>query len=171
MNLWMLRWGGPAADPANPTPYFAIVDREFSPYAGFGILQAASQTPATIGAGTHAWGNPAIVPTALGQWRISVHGTQIGIRGGTGTISVVIDNAPATTVTLTGGDDIMAARLSDAPHTVTITNLPTEPQALLIWRQQPWRWLFGALPITLTIGLGLALWRVFVRPTAITDNR
>jgi hypothetical protein len=171
MNLWMLRWGGPPADPANPTPYFAVVDRDFSPYAGFGILQTASQTPATIGAGTHAWGNPAIVQTTPGQWRITVHGTQIGIRGGTGTISVAIDDAPATPVTLTGGDDMIASRLSDAPHTVTITDLATAPQALLIWRQQPWRWLFGALPITLTIGLGLTLWRVFVRPTTITDNR
>jgi hypothetical protein len=84
---------------------------------------------------------------------------------------VVIDNAPATPVTLTGGDDIIATRLSDSPHIVTITDLATTPPALLIWRQQPWRWLFGALPIILTIGLGLALRRVFVRPTTITDNR
>ena len=149
--------------PANPTPYFAVVDRDFSPYAGFAILQTASQTPASIGAGTHAWGNPAIVPTAPNQWRINVTGNQIGIRGGSGTISVAIDNAPATPITLTGGDDIITPRLNDASHTVTITDLATVPQALLVWRQQPWRWLFGALPITLTIGLGLALRRLFIR--------
>ncbi|MCX6016070.1 MAG: hypothetical protein NT020_10875, partial [Chloroflexales bacterium] len=80
-----------------------------------------------------------------------------------GTISVAIDNAPATPITLTGGDDIIASRLSDAPHTVTITDLTTAPQALLIWRQQPWRWLFSALPIILTIGLGLTLRRLFIR--------
>jgi hypothetical protein len=163
MNLWMLRWGGPAADPANPTPYFAIIDRDFSPYAGFDILQTASQTPAIIGAGTHAWGNPAIVPIAPGQWRINIQGTQIGIRGGSGTISVAIDNAPATPITLTGGDDIIARRLSDSPHFVTITDLPTAPQALQVWRQQPWRWLFGALPIILTLGLGVALRQLFLR--------
>jgi hypothetical protein len=117
--------GWTAADPANPTPYFAVVERDFTPYAGFDILQAASQTPAIIGAGTHAWGNPAIVPATPAQWHISVYGTQIGIRGGTGTINVAIDNAPTTPITLTGGDDIIATRLSDSPHQITITDLPT----------------------------------------------
>jgi hypothetical protein len=81
MNLWMLRWGGPAADPANPTPYFSIMAPDFTPYPAYGIIQSALQQPTYAGAGSHDWSHPAIQSLGGDRYRIAFTGTGVGIRG------------------------------------------------------------------------------------------
>lgn len=145
MNLWMLRWGGPAPDPANPTPYFAIIAPDFTPYAGFATVQQAMHVPATIGAGTYAWTNPAIVRIDERTWQVSFHGTQVAVRSLLADASVRIDDGEPTAIPRGEGDTLVARGLTDAPHRLTIHSAQP-PTALLVWRQQPWRIVFALMP-------------------------
>ena len=145
MNLWMLRWGGPAPDPANPTPYFAIYAPDFTPLAGVTAIQQAMQTPATLGAGTYAWQNPAIRRIDEQTWQVMVHGTQVAIRSLPADATVRIDDGEATYVPMGQGDTVVARELTDAPHRLTFQSAQT-PSALLVWRNQPWRYAFSVLP-------------------------
>jgi hypothetical protein len=150
MNFWMLRWGGPPADPANPTPYFAIMAPDFTPYPGYLALQAATAHP-LLGVGNHLWSHPAIQMPRAHTWQFTTHGTQIALRGATGSIDIHIDDAPPTTLTLDGADTFIARGLSDAPHTIRISgSFVTPPSHILVWRHQPWRWLFAGLPVLIT---------------------
>lgn len=145
MNVWMLRWGGPAADPANPTPYFALVAPDFTPFAGFPIVQHASSTPATLGAGHFAWQNPAITHVDASTWRVTFVGTQVAIHSPPADVTIRIDDGAAYTVTVTQNETILAHDLRDTPHVMTLQS-PTTPTALLVWRAQPWRMIFAVLP-------------------------
>lgn len=145
MNVWMLRWGGPAADPANPTPYFALVAPDFTPYPGFATVQHAMNTPAIVGAGTYAWTNPAITRLNDTTWRVSFHGTQVAVRGVPADATVQIDAEDAQYVPIGHGETVLARGLRDAPHTLTLQTA-TPPTALMVWRTQPWRILFELIP-------------------------
>ncbi|MFM2310257.1 MAG: hypothetical protein RLY87_2379 [Chloroflexota bacterium] len=161
MNLWMLRWGGPPADPANPTPFFAIMAPDFAPYPAYGIIQATMQNPSSAGAGSHAWSHPAIQSLGADSYRITFSGTAVGIRGLTADLSVSVDNGPVTYVSTGSGEAVLASGLADGVHTLTISGIRQAPTALLVWRNQPWRWLFAALPVVLTAALAYTLSRVF----------
>lgn len=164
MNLWMLRWGGPPADPANPTPFFAIMQPDFTPLPAYDALRTALAAPAFAGAGAHAWQHPAVVTTATGT-TIAFTGTAVGLRGATGDFMVSIDGGPAVYTSCGGGDCRLVSGLADTTHNAVVTGLTSTPQALLVWRDQPWRWLFVALPLLLTAGLAYALFRLFAPST------
>jgi hypothetical protein len=150
MNFWMLRWGGPPADPANPTPYFAIMAPDFTPYPGYMALQTAATAP-LLGVGNHLWNHPAIQGDPARGWQFTMHGTQALLRGATGTITVQVDDDAPVTLTLNGTDTLIAQGLSDTPHTIRIRgSFATPPSHILVWRHQPWRWLFAGLPILIT---------------------
>ena len=161
MNLWMLRWGGPPADPANPTPFFAVMAPDFSPYPAYGIIQTAMRRPSIAGAGSHAWSHPAIQSLGDATYRISFSGTAVGIRGLATDVTVTVDDGPAVYQSTGNGDAVLATGLADGDHTLTISGIGQPPTALLVWRDQPWRWLFAALPILLTGALASAIARVF----------
>jgi hypothetical protein len=169
MNLWMLRWGGPPADPANPTPYFAVLAPDFTPYPGFATIQQATSTP-LMGAGAHLWSHPAVRTNADGTTMLRVHGTQIALRGAQGAVIVTVDQQSPVTVTLTGDDDVVVSGLNDAVHTVTISGLTTPPTAVLVWRQQPWRFVFALLPVIGVVGLSIILYRLWA-PSSTTESR
>lgn len=145
MNLWMLRWGGPAADPANPTPYFAIIAPDFTPYTGFAIIQNAMNTPPIIGAGTYPWSHPAIRQIDTQTWRVSFHGTQVAIQSSATDARIRIDDGDLDDQSVGAGETILAQGLADAPHVLTYQS-SVPPTTLHIWRTQPWRILFEFLP-------------------------
>lgn len=145
MNLWMLRWGGPAADPANPTPYFAIIAPDFTPYTGFEIIQNAMNTPPIIGAGTYPWSHPAVRQIDAQTWRVSFHGTQVAIQSPTTDARIRIDAGDLNDQSVGNGETILAQGLADAPHVLTYQS-SEPPTTLRIWRTQPWRILFEFLP-------------------------
>ena len=162
MNLWMLRWGGPAADPANPTPFFSVMAPDFTPYPAFAIIQTAMQRPISAGAGSHAWSHPAIQSLGDATYRITFSGTALGIRGLAADLSVRVDDGAAQYHSTGSGDAVLVSGLTDGIHIVTISGIGQPPTALLVWRDQPWRWLFAALPILLTSALAYAITRVFL---------
>jgi hypothetical protein len=164
MNLWMLRWGGPPADPANPTPYFAIMARDFTPLPAYERLRAAMALPAVAGAGAHAWAHPAVV-TSADQTSIVFSGTRVGVRGANSDLMVSVDGGEAVYTSCGSGDCVLARGLADTTHTVVVRGLTSAPSALLVWRDQPWRWLFAALPLLATLGLAIALIRLYTNST------
>ena len=162
MNLWMLRWGGPAADPANPTPYFAIIAPDFTPYTGFEIIQNAMNTPPIIGAGTYPWSHPAIRQIDAQTWRVSFHGTQVAIQSPTTDARIRIDAGDLNDQSVGNGETILAQGLADAPHVLTYQS-SEPPTTLRIWRTQPWRILFEFLPWVWLGLLTFFLVRIYAR--------
>lgn len=164
MNLWMLRWGGPPADPANPTPYFAIMAPDFTPYAGYAAIQAAASTPAVMSAGTHAWSHPAIRQLDADTWQVMFWGTGVGIRGQPDDVMVQLNDEDAVYMQMGVGDTSFYQRLPEGAHSVTIRGLSHTPTAVLIWRDQPGRWAMALMLPMWTILFGWGLWRVWLRP-------
>jgi hypothetical protein len=162
MNLWMLRWGGPPADPANPTPYFAIIAPDFAPYAGFDIIKKAMRRPTIIGAGTYPWQHPAIQHIDARTWQVSFHGTQVAIRSSATDASVRIDDGEMQYLPVGNGETILARGLADTPHVLTYQS-SVAPTTLLIWRTQPWRVFFEILPWLWVGLLTFCLVRIHVR--------
>ncbi len=162
MNLWMLRWGGPAPDPANPTPYFAIYAPDFTPFAGVAAIQQTMQTPAMLGAGTYTWQNPAIVRIDERTWQVIVHGTQVAIRSLPADATISIDAGEATYIPIGHGDTVVARGLTDAPHRLTFQSAQA-PNALLVWRNQPWRHVFSLLPWLWMALITLSIIRLHIR--------
>ncbi len=56
MNIWMLRYGGYAEpDPADPTPYFALVTRDWQTLPAFDALRDYTAAPPPAAALTRSW--------------------------------------------------------------------------------------------------------------------
>lgn len=164
MNLWMLRWGGPPADPANPTPYFAIMAPDFSPYAGYAAIKRAATAPAVMSAGTHAWSHPAIRQVDSETWQVTFWGTGVGLRGSPDDVMVQINDDAAEYMSTGLGDASLYQGLPDGQHTLTVSGLSHTPTAVLVWRDQPWRSLMAVLPLGWMMLFGYGVWRVWWRP-------
>jgi hypothetical protein len=161
MNLWMLRWGGPPADPANPTPYFAIMAPDFSPYEGYAAIQKAAITPAVMSAGTHAWVHPAVRQIDNETWQVTFWGTGVGLRGQPDDVTVQINNNDGEYISMGMGDVSLYQGLTEGAHTLTIRGLSHTPTAVLVWRDQPGRWLMAGLPLVWMALFGYGLWRIW----------
>jgi hypothetical protein len=96
------------------------------------------------------------------RYRIAFSGTGVGIRELAADLSVTIDDGPAAYVSTGSGDAVLARGLPDGVHHITISGITQPPTALLVWRDQPLRWLMAALPILLTSTLAAAIYRVFL---------
>ena len=164
MNLWMLRWGGPPADPANPTPYFAIMAPDFTPYAGYAAIQKAATAPAVMSAGTHAWRHPAVQKIDEDTWQVTFFGTGIGLRSQPDDIMVQLNNAESLYVPIGEGDASLYQGLPEGQHTLTVRGLSHTPTAVLVWRDQPGRYLMTVLPLVWLFLFGYGLWRVWWQP-------
>ena len=56
MNVWMLRYGGYATpDPADPTPYFALVTRDWQTLPAYDALQAYTRNPPPAMTPVRSW--------------------------------------------------------------------------------------------------------------------
>jgi hypothetical protein len=82
MQIWMLRFGGATPpNPEDPTPYFALVDREFVPTPAFAIVREYLNGPAVARPGSHSWQHPAVEPIP-GGWRVRFEGERLLLVGG-----------------------------------------------------------------------------------------
>lgn len=161
MNLWMLRWGGPPADPANPTPYFAIMAPDFMPYEGYATIQKAATAPVVMSAGAHAWRHPAVRQIDEETWQVTFWGTGIGLRGQPDDIMVQLNDDESQYMPIGVGDVSFYQGLPDAQHTLTIRGLSHTPTAVLVWRDQPGRWPMALLPVVWVMLFGYGLWYVW----------
>jgi len=147
MSVWMLRYGGYAdPDPADPTPYFALVSRDWQLMPSYQIVQEYLRAPAVAHVGVHTWDHPAVERTSSG-WRLRFVGTGIELHGGKLT-NVVIDGQE----TLMNGQAIHG--LADTLHTIEM-NGETPPTGFAIIRDLPWRTLGDYGPLILVAALAV----------------
>ncbi|HMP41015.1 MAG TPA: cellulase family glycosylhydrolase [Roseiflexaceae bacterium] len=153
MNVWLLRWGGEAPDPLNPTPYFAVVAHDFTPLPAFTALQQYAAAPAVVGAGTHAWSHPAVVAVD-GGWLVRFEGSSLALADLQRPVTVSIDGGAPRTFEPQPGAQQVAVGLPDARHTALVLG-ETAPGALLVGRERPfaigWEVVAGLLIMLLAI--------------------
>jgi O-antigen ligase len=154
MNVWMLRYGGYAEpDPNDPTPYFALVSRDWQILDSYRELQAYLNQPATAGVGSHTWAHPAVSPVE-GGWQVRFAGEQIELVGGLdGAIEVSLDGEAISLIRDgQGGRQTLATpQLSDDTHTLVIRGAPA-PEHFRVSRTPPPAWLWSG-SMLLVIGL------------------
>jgi hypothetical protein len=154
MNVWLLRWGGEAPDPLNPTPYFAIVAHDFTPLPAYTALQRYAEQGAVAGAGAHAWFHPAVTP-APGGWQIRFTGTSLALADLRAPLTIAIDGGPPRSINpLVGGGVLEITNgLADSEHTAIIQSDGEPPQAFLVGRARPLALLWPALAAALIVAL------------------
>ena len=155
MNIWMLRWGGPDPLPGNPTPYFAIVGRDWQPLPAYDAVRAYLAQP-VAGVGAHAWTHPAVERRAAATWAVRFEGTSFALLGGAGRCEVTIDGGPPLSCAAGGADRVatVAGDLPNGAHTALVRSPTGPPQAFLVGRAPPLPlWLWALMPALLTIGL------------------
>ena len=154
MNVWMLRYGGYAEpNPDDPTPYFALITRDWQLLPAYEALRAFSAAPAIAGVGTHLWSHPAVEPIA-GGWRVRFSGTRLYLLGGgvdtNGLLRVTIDGVERS-LTPTSIDSqyaLMTPNLPDGLHTLELQG-DRAPELLLVERERSWGWLWDYGPMLL----------------------
>jgi polysaccharide biosynthesis protein PslG len=175
MDIWMLRYGGyRVADPVDPTPYFALVDRDFNPTTAYAIVRDYLRAPAVAGSGTHAWQHPA-VEAIPGGWRLRFEGERLELVGGLeGNMQrVSVDGEPALLsrdatpdgqqrVWLVHPEASRQARpypFSSGLHTFEVVAPGAEPPvAFVVARQPPMPpWIWTAAPVASLLLLAVAL--------------
>ncbi len=159
MNVWMLRYGGYAEpDPDDPTPYFALVTRDWQPLPAFAALAAYTAAPARAGVGAHSWGHPAVEPIA-GGWRVRFSGARLSLLGGlTGDVEASLDGAPVTLTRseLEGLPALATPTLAQGDHTLELRGAPP-PARFVVERARPWGWLWDHGPLALIAALALSM--------------
>ncbi len=154
MNVWMLRYGGYAEpNPDDPTPYFALITRDWQLLPAYAALRTFSTSPSVVGVGTHLWSHRAVEPIA-GGWRVRFSGTRLALLGGgidtDGALRITIDGTEQSLIptSLGGRSALMTPNLPDGVHTLELQGDRT-PELLLIERARPWGWLWDYGPMLL----------------------
>jgi O-antigen ligase len=144
MNVWMLRYGGYAEpDPNDPTPYFALVTRDWQPLPAYERLKAWNTNP-VVGVGAHSWNHPAVQQLPDGGWRVQFSGSRLTLVGGlAGDIEVILDGQSAT-LSRDGLEDRQALSTITLPygeHTLELRGDPA-PEWFIVEREPflPWLW-------------------------------
>jgi hypothetical protein len=158
MHIWMLRQGGYLEpDPNDPTPYFALVTRDWTRLPAYTRLQEYLDQPTVAGVGAHTWEHPAVTAIPDG-WQLRFTGSRVTLIGGLnpGPEQVTLDGRPVTLEaqrTATGEPALQLAGLADTTHTLAI-RAPGEapPERFVIGRDQPLPWVWVVAP-ALLIGL------------------
>ncbi len=153
MNVWMLRWGGDAPDPRNPTAYFAIVDHDFKPTAAYTALQKYSATGSFAGPGAHSWQHPAVKQLDKRHYELRFIGQGLHIKAVT-PISISIDAQLPQTYNPSPDSAFIsiADGLVDGEHRALIES-DQAPQSFMISRKRPLPWLWSLVPLLLIVGL------------------
>ncbi len=164
MNVWMLRWGGEPPDPADPTPFFAIMERDFTPLPAYGALRDYIGQLQPAGVGAHTWRHPAVESRTEG-WSVLFEGTGLSLSG-TGRVTVALDGGAPAELDLAGPDTAVrvAAGLPDTTHTVLVSGSGV-PAAFLVERDPPQPWLWTLAP-ALLIGALAAVGALIARAWA-----
>jgi hypothetical protein len=166
MNVWFLRWGGYRdADSNDPTPYFAVVQRNYTPLPAYDALKAYSEQGAVAGVGAHVWSHPAVRPRDAGAWELRFSGSALALSG-SGQVRVAINGSAPINVTLQGNTAVPIVRgLPDDTHTAVIEGT-TAPDTFIISRESPLPWLWPLVMGMLLVGLAVVgglVGRSFVR--------
>ncbi|GAB4438101.1 MAG: O-antigen ligase family protein [Chloroflexi bacterium OHK40] len=163
MNVWMLRYGGFAEpDPADPTPYFALVSRDWQLLPAYEALRSFTAAPAVAGVGAHLWSHPAVEPFDSG-WRVRFSGTSISLVGGLeGVSAATLDGAPVTLArdNVAGRQVLSAPALPDGEHLLEVRGGPA-PERLIVARARPLGWLWDYGPLALVAALALSAGATF----------
>ncbi len=155
MNVWMLRYGGYSApDPDDPTPYFALVSRDWQPLDSYRALQTYLARPASAGVGAHSWRNPAVEATD-GGWRVYFSGARVTLVGGlAGAVEASIDGQ-ATILTRDGANERQTLRstwLPEGEHMLDLRGTAT-PDWFAVDRARPGGWLWDYGPLALLVAI------------------
>jgi hypothetical protein len=156
MNVWMLRWGGDAPDPRNPTAYFAIVGHDYTPTPAYEALRAYTQQGAVAGPGAHTWAHPAVRDLGNGRYEVAYTGQSLELVLAAPARIAVDGQAPQSfNHQVEGGAVTVAAGQADGRHTALVeSNSP--PRQFLVGRQQPLPLLWLLAPIVLVALLAWA---------------
>lgn len=157
MNVWFLRWGGyREPDPADPTPYFAIVGRDFTPLPAYAALRAYAAGAPVAGAGAHTWSHPAVETISNGVWRVRFTGQSLALRSGA-PVEVSLDGAAPVRFNpdVHGGPVTVASGLTDDIHVAEIRGA-LAPQSFLVGRERPLPWIWTLVPALLIVLLACA---------------
>lgn len=182
MHVWVLRFGGYLQpNPADPTPYFALVERDWTTLPAYTQLQAYLDEPVVAGVGVHAWEHAAVESIPNG-WRIRFCGTQATLVGGLdGSLErVTLDGTETTLVrdgTSTGEQTLTTPVLdldmedSQHPHTLEIIAPGVKPPTrFVVARTPPLRQFWGIAGVVL-IGLALVCGAITMAPLfAVIDD-
>lgn len=164
MNVWFLRYGGyRAPDPADPTPHFALVTRDYTPLPAFDALRAYAARPAVAGPGAHAWEHPAVTQLGEGRWQIRFFGESLALDGRAPPLSVALDGGAPTDIRprAAGGPPVVVAGgLPLGEHVANVAGR-APPASFLVGRAQPLAWLWVLAPALLIGGMALvSVWSV-----------
>lgn len=157
MHVWMLRYGGyQEPDPADPTPYFALVQRDWTPLPAYTRLQEYLAQPAVAGVGAHTWDHAA-VETMPDGWRLRFTGARVTLIGGlTGDIEASLNGEPALLLrdSIDGKQALSTPPgLQDGTHTLEISAPgATPPERFVVARDPPAPWFWIIAP-ALVVGL------------------
>jgi hypothetical protein len=158
MNVWFLRWGGEAPNPADPTANFAIVDRDFRPLPAYEALKNYVAQGPLAGPGAHDWSHPAVAPgPAPNSWTLRFEGSSLTLVGMRGPMQVALDGGPARSYNpdVEGGPVTVIGGASDGEHTATLSGENGPPRAFAVARAQPLAWLWAIVPAVLLVATGL----------------
>ncbi len=167
LNVWMLRYGGYTdPNPEDPTPYFALVSRDWQPLESYRILQTYLARPATAGVGAHNWQSQA-VERIDGGWRVRFSGARISLVGGIADpYTVIIDGQAAITTRdeADGHQTLHSAWLPEGEHMLELHGTAA-PDTFTVDRARPWGWFwdYGPLAVLITIAVSgaIAMGRIF----------
>jgi len=168
MNVWFLRWGGPEPDPNDPTPYFALLQQDFTPLPAYDKLAAFMSTEPLAGVGTHAWSHPAVADAGANTWRVRFEGTSFALLDVSGPVEVTIDDQPSMALNPLMERSIrpIADGLAPGQHVVVIHSANRPPSGFLVGRAAPMAWLWvlaPALLIATIVLVGALLGRALIR--------
>lgn len=157
MNIWMLRWGGyREPDPADPTPFFAVVARDYTPLPAYEVLRRYQSQSDIAGPGAHVWSHPAVEQIEPDMWAVRFRGQSLHL----------VLRAPVT-VALAGEEPVEVlppmernapvgalTGLRNSEHTVIIRGAQP-PEAFVVAREQPLAWLWVIVPAVLVAALAV----------------
>lgn len=147
MNIWMLRYGGyTEPDPADPTPYFALVSRDWQLLPSYQIVQAYMQAPVVAHVGVHDWSHPAVERTVDG-WRVRFAGTGLEFYAGSPTTVLLDGNAITLTANAVHG-------LADTTHVIELRG-GSAPTGFAVVRDLPWQFPADYGPLLLFAGIAV----------------
>jgi polysaccharide biosynthesis protein PslG len=155
MNVWLLRWGGPDPDPNDPTPYFALVQPDFTPLPAYEKLKAFMEAGPLAGVGRHAWSHPAVAARGPNQWVVRFEGTSFALVDLHGPIEIAIDQEPPRAMNPLMERRVLpiAEGLANGEHSAVIRSANGPPSAFLVGRAAPLAWLWALVPALLLVAL------------------
>jgi hypothetical protein len=168
MNVWFLRWGGPDPSPNDPTPYFALVNQDFTPLPAYKSLQAFMAAGPVAGVGTHGWSHPAVAARAANEWVVRFEGTTLALLDPRGPLEIVIDNQPSRSLNPLVERRMLpiAEGLTAGVHSAVVRSPNGPPSAFMVGRAAPlpWLWLLApALLIAAVVLVGALAGRALIR--------